>query len=52
MQKTSDFSYNVNTRNKQEPCFDQLGGKPAQDTTACGCCQRFHCNDHRACIWH
>ena len=32
MQKTGDFSYNVHTRNKQEPCFDQSGGKPAQDT--------------------
>ena len=32
MQKTSDCFYNVHTRNKQEPCFDQPGGKPAQDT--------------------
>ena len=32
MQKTSDCSYNVHTINKQEPCFDQPGGKPAQDT--------------------
>ena len=32
MQKTSDCSYNVHTRTKQEPCFDQPGGKPAQGT--------------------
>ena len=32
MQKKSDCSYNVHTRNKQEPYFDQPGDKPAQDT--------------------